>query len=242
MPFDEAVDMPYLQLHLRLAIPAVLLALQEVVEEALLQQAAVVRIKVRPVLDAVNLEPFFLCRGADETLQVAARVQTLSAPVGRRKKRGSDLLPDGGAVAMILIVERMGVNIVTEVAAILRERGVRKRFIAADRLPRCARARATLAQPLLHGLYLHVVPVGEESAEYAAVVRHVAVPIGRTLPDAHGGKMTGLQGRDVPLVHAVIRDPVQADLAVRPRLSACPFDTVVEVLRLARREVVYEAG
>ena len=72
-------------------------------------------------------------------------------------------------------------------------------------------------------------------------MRHVAVPVGGALPDAHGGEVRRLQRRHVPLVDAVVGDAVEPDLAVRPGLHAGPFDAVVEILGLARREVVDEA-
>ena len=71
---------------------------------------------------------------------------------------------------------------------------------------------------------------------------HVAEPVGRALPDAHRRKVRRLQRGDVPLVDAVIGDAVEPDLAVRPRLRARPFDAVVEILGLARREMVDHAG
>ena len=70
---------------------------------------------------------------------------------------------------------------------------------------------------------------------------HVAVPVGGALPDAHGGEVRRLQRRHVPLVDAVIGNAVEPDLAVRPRLHAGPFDAIVEVLGLARREMIDDA-
>src|SRR5262245_11732080 len=101
---------------------------------------------------------------------------------------------------------------------------------------------AALTRAVLHGLHLHVVPVFPERAENAAVVGHVAIPVGATLPDAHRREMRRLQRRHVPLVRAVIGDAVEPDLAVRPWLHAGPFDAVVEVFRLARRERIDLAG
>ena len=101
-----------------------------------------------------------------------------------------------------------------------------------------AASLAALAGAVLHGLDLHVVPVLPERAENAAVVRHVAIPVGGAFPDAHGGEMRRLQRRDMPLVDAVVGNAVEPDLAVRPWLHAGPFDAVIEVLGLARREVV----
>src|SRR5262249_30535202 len=101
---------------------------------------------------------------------------------------------------------------------------------------------AAFAGAVLHRFHLHVVPVLPERADDAAVMGHVAVPVGGALPDAHGGQVRRLQRRDVPLIDSVIGNPVEPDLAVRPRLHAGPFDAVVEILGLARREMVDEAG
>ncbi len=98
------------------------------------------------------------------------------------------------------------------------------------------------AQPVLHRAHLHVVPVGPEGREDAAMMRHVAVPVGGALPHAHGGQVRRLQRRDMPLVDAVIGDAVQPDLAVAPGLHARPFDALVEILGLARREMVDISG
>ena len=73
------------------------------------------------------------------------------------------------------------------------------------------------------------------------MVGHVTVPVGCALPDAHGGQMRRLQRGHVPLVDGVVGDAVEADLAVRPWLCGRPFDAVVQVLGLARGEVVDEA-
>ena len=74
--------MAHLQQHLRLLAPAVFLAVQEIVEEAQLLLAAVVGVEMRPVLDAVRLQPFLLGGRAHEAFEIAARVQALAAPVG----------------------------------------------------------------------------------------------------------------------------------------------------------------
>ena len=58
MALDEAIDMAHLQLHFGLCIPTVGIAFEVVVEEALLQIASIVGVKVRPVFDAVCFQPF----------------------------------------------------------------------------------------------------------------------------------------------------------------------------------------
>ncbi len=71
-----------LEQHLRLLAPAGILALEEMTEEPLLQVDPVVRVEMRPVLDAVHFEPFLLGGGAHEALEIAARMQALAAPIG----------------------------------------------------------------------------------------------------------------------------------------------------------------
>src|SRR4051794_26220853 len=98
-------------------------------------------------------------------------------------------------------------------------------------------APAVFAGAVLHRLDLHVVPVGPEGRQDAAMTGHVAVPVGRAFPDAHRGEMGRLVLGDVPLVRAEIRDAVQPDLAVRPGLPARPFDAGEIILLLARPEM-----
>ena len=174
--------------------------------------------------------------------EIAARMQALSAPVRGREQRRRDLVPLRRARLVIVVVERMRADLRAEVAAVLRELLLAQRLRPAHQFAVHAAALAALARAVLHGLHLHVVPVRPEGREHAAVMRHVAIPVGRALPDAHRGEVRRLQRRDVPRVDAVVRDAVQPDLAVRPRLHAGPFDAVVEVLRLARREMIDEAG
>src|SRR5689334_4638657 len=143
---------------------------------------------------------------------------------------------------MVLIVERMRTDLFAEVAAVAVELAVGERLFAAHRLARDATLRSAHPPAVLHRRHLHVVPVRPERAEYAAVVRHVAIEVGGALPDAHGREVRRLQRGDVPLVDAVVGNAVETDPAVRPRLHAGPFDAVAEVPRLARREMVDEAG
>ena len=230
--------MAHLQQHLRLLVPAAVLAVEEMVEEPQLLLAAVVGVEMRPVLDPVGLEPFLLRGRAHEALEIAARMQALAAPVRGREQRHLDLRPLRRARAVIGVVERMGEDVVAEIGAVCGEFRPRTAFPARTPARRERAALAALAGAVLHGLDLHVVPVRPERRQDAAVMGHVAIPVGGALPDAHGGEVRRLQRSDVPLVDAVIGDAVEADLAVRPRLHAGPFDAVVEVLGLARREVI----
>src|SRR5205807_74217 len=99
----EFVDVAYLQQHAGLPVETVLLAVQEVIEEAQLKAAPIVRVEMRPVLDPVRLEPLLLTGCAHETLEIPARMQALAAPVGPERAddaavRGHAAVPVGGAL------------------------------------------------------------------------------------------------------------------------------------------------
>ena len=190
----------------------------------------------------MDFEPFIFRGGAQEAFEIAARMQPLPAPVGGRQERHLDPVPHRRARLVVGVIERMRQDLVAEFGAVLVELLVRKRVVAAHRLVGEAAARAALAEAVLDRLHLHVVPVRPERAEDAAVVRHVSVPVGGAFPDAHGGEVQRLQRGRVPLVDGVIGNAVQADLAARPGLHARPLDALVQVLRLARREMLDAAG
>ncbi len=154
-------------------------------------------------------------------------MQPLPAPVGRREERRLDLLPQRRACLVVVVVERVREDVIAELAAVLLQVVVGERLVAAHRRAADAAARPALAEPVLHRLHLHVVPVRPEGREDAAVVRHVAVPVRRAFPDAHRGKVRRPERGHVPLVDAVVGNAVQ--------------DAVVEVAGLARREMVDEA-
>jgi hypothetical protein len=84
------IDMSHLQLHAGLMVPAVVLALEEVVEEAFLQRHAIVGVVLDPMGAAVQLKPFLLGASAEKTLHVAAQVQAVPAPVARGQQRNGD--------------------------------------------------------------------------------------------------------------------------------------------------------
>src|SRR5205814_936672 len=94
-----------------------------------------------------------------------------------------------------------------------------------------AAAKAAAAAAVLQRQHLRARPVAREGAEDAAVMRHVAVEIRSALPQADRGEVLRLQRRALPLVLGVVGDAVQPDLAVRPRLQACPFDALRKIER-----------
>src|SRR4051812_722489 len=136
----------------------------------------------------------------------------------------------------------MGAYLAAEINAIRLELGVAQKLIPAYQLSGDTAATASFAAAILHRLHLHVVPVFPERAQDAAMVRHVAVPVGSAFPDAHGGKMRWLQRCDVPLIDAIVGDAVETYPAGGPRLARSPLDTVMEVPGFPWRETIDAAG
>src|SRR5919197_2272931 len=169
-------------------------------------------------------------------------MQTLAAPIPCGKKRHRHLRPYRRARLVVIVIQRMSEDFFAKVAAISAQLCFGERLWSADKLAGTAAAGAALAVSVLYGLYLHVVPVRPEAAENTAVVGHVAIPIRRSFPDAHRGEMRRLKRRHMPLVDSVVRNAVESHLAVAPWLRARPFDAVVEILGLARREVIDISG
>jgi len=128
------------------------------------------------------------------------------------------------------------------VDAVRGQLGLVQGLVPADERSSDRVARGALAEAVLDGLDLHVVPVFGEGAENAAVPGQLAVPVRGPLPDAHRGQVRWLGAGDQPLVHRVVGDAGETDLAVAPRLLGRPLDAVVEVLCLPGAEVVDVAG
>jgi protein-disulfide isomerase-like protein with CxxC motif len=94
---------------------------------------------------------------------------------------------------------------------------------------------------MLHARHLARMPAVQKIAQDSAVAAQLAVIVGRAFPDAQRGEVRRFQRAHVPLVHRVIGNAVDADLAVAPGLRAGPLDAFVKVLRLARRPHVERA-
>ena len=82
-PHESLPGVPDVELDPRCAVEAVVLSLEEVVEEALLQFTPVGRVEVGPVGVAVCLEPLVLGSSFDEPVEIAAGVDALATPVRR---------------------------------------------------------------------------------------------------------------------------------------------------------------
>ncbi len=147
----------------------------------------------------------------------------------------------GDAIAVVAVVERMREQRLGEVDAVALEFVGRERLRPGHEFAGDTAAVAAFADAMLDRPDAEVVHGEREGREDAAVVGVLAVVVGRAFPDAHGGEVRRLQRRDVPLVGGEIGDAVEADLAVRPRLHAGPFDAVVQILGLAHRLRIEEA-
>ncbi len=60
MPLDKMIDVADLQLNFRLLSPIIGFAFEVEIEKPLLQLAAVIGVKMRPMLQPVALEPLLL--------------------------------------------------------------------------------------------------------------------------------------------------------------------------------------
>jgi len=234
--------MANLKLHSRLFLPSGSLALEKMAEEAFLQRNPAVDIEGRKMGVAVDLEPFFFRCRAREPFEISARMQPLATPVCRRKHRYLDLGKVPRARAVVIVAERARENVRGGVGAIARELLVGQVLGACDELIGEATASAALTDAVLHAGALAGKPALEKLAEDPTVARQIPVIIGGAFPHANRGKVRRREGGNPPLIHRVIGNAVQPDLAIAPRLHARPFDAVVEIPRLARGPHVQMAG
>ncbi len=209
-PGNETVEGTDLQLDRGLVAPGALVVLQEPGEEAFLQVHAVVGVEVGPVFQAVHLEPLVRGGGAGEPLEVAPGVQALPAPVGGGQYRHGDVLPARRPVAVEVAVERAGGDLPAEVHPVRGEFRLGEGLRACHGLAGHRAARAVVTDPVLDDDDLLVVPVPHEGGQDAAMVGAVPVEVGRALPDADRGQVGRLEARDVPGVHRVVGDAVDA--------------------------------
>ena len=225
----------------RLLVPAVVDALQEIIEEALLQVEAVAAVEERPVRIAVDLEPFLFRRRLGEAVEVAPRMDALAAPVGAGQERERHLGEIGRARAVPLVVERVLLQVLEDVDAVLGQLLVGERDRPRYRFAGVRVLLGPLPAPVLDVDHLVLGPALLELAQDAAVVAGVAVPVVLPLPRDDGGQMRRVLPGHAPLVARVIGDPEHPDFAVAPGLRARPLDALVEVFDLPRGVAVHEA-
>src|SRR5581483_1978422 len=130
----EMINVPHLQQNGGLSFPSVLLAFKKIVEEALLQFPAVIGVKVCPMFQTVHLKPLLPGCRAHKSLEIAARMQSLAAPVCCREERHSHLGPICRAALMEVIVQRMSKNQFSEIGSVAGQYFIRQRFGAANQV------------------------------------------------------------------------------------------------------------
>src|SRR6516162_11366792 len=99
--------MANVELDPRLLVPAVPFSFEEITKELLLQIDAIICVVMRPMLDAVHFEPFLFGSRSEEAFKVAARMQRLAPPVGRREQRHFHFRPVWQHRLVEVVVERM---------------------------------------------------------------------------------------------------------------------------------------
>ena len=95
---------------------------------------------------------------------------------------------------------------------------------------------------MLHTEHLPRVPSQRHHIDDAAVPVNIAIKISGAFPNTNSGQVRRLQRGHLPLIHRVIRNAVEANLAVAPGLPACPLNAIVKILCLARRPHLHAAG
>src|SRR6202030_1548561 len=152
---------------------------------------------------------------AAEAVDIAAGVQIDLAPDADRIERHLDLVQTLGRAALApeIVVGR-----------VLLDEQVQIAFLLARRLP--------VGRMAIYDAVLVPQIAAEEIAQNAALVDRGAIRIVEPVESGDAGQRRRFLDRHPPLRHAKIRLPDAADLAVRPRLMAEPFDDVVEVFLL----------
>src|SRR5215211_4688464 len=155
-------------------------------EEPLLQTYSIIRVEMGPVFEPVHLEPFVLRCRPHESLEIAARMQALAAPVGSREQRDPHLRPVRHPRLPVLVaVQLVRQAILVKVAPVCPELLFGQGDRAGDPISRHSTLEPTRAAAVLYRVDLCPRPiVGEAVAENSTVMRHVAVEVGGRLPGA----------------------------------------------------------
>ena len=189
----------------------------------------------------MDFQPLERRRSPHEALEITPGMQPLPAPVGGGEERDRDPRPVRRPRLVELVIQRVFADLLAERHPRRRQFHAGEGLRPGDSLARGPAAGAVLADTVLYHGDLLVVPVRPERGEDAAVMRGVTVEIRGALPHAHSGQVRWLQAGHVPLVHRVIRDAIQPDLARAPRLPGCPLDAFIQVAGLPRRVWVEQA-
>ena len=216
-----------LQLHRRLAVPAGVLAFEEMAEEALLQREAVVGVEMRPMGVAMRLEPFLRRCRAHEAFEIAARVQP--CPPQLAADSSGTVISPGRACARGSRRRRADARADACAMSGGCARALRRDSVSGPHAssPVTAAARAALAEPCCtrrtaRGTSLSGSCRGCRRDGWARDSSR------RRLPTRRSRRGAAAAARRRPLVRRVVGDAVQADLAAAPGLRAGPLDALVE--------------
>ena len=147
-----------LQHHLRPLLPAVVDAFEETVEELALQILTILRIEQREVRVAVHLQPFLLGAGAQEALEVAARMQAHAAPIGSGEQRRLDVLEFRQPGLVVVVDQAVAQRVAVAIGAILPQLVVAEIQRPRHRLAGDHAPGAAVADAVLHGGHLARIP------------------------------------------------------------------------------------
>src|SRR4030042_1248923 len=121
-------------------------------------------------------------------------MKTEAAPVPRRKQGYDNLGPIGGALAVVLIIQRMGsVNFTTGLFKVCRQLLVRQGFGPANEHTAIHVNIPPFTDAMLYRFDLSWHPVIHKSTHHAANPDKITVIVGKTLPRADRREVRRLQ-------------------------------------------------
>ena len=161
-------------------------------------------------------------------------MNTLPAPVGAGQQRHRYLREIGRARTVPLVAQRMFLDLLVDVDAVLSQFLVGERDRAGNRFAGVGVLLRPFAAAVLHMCHLRLRPALLELRQNAAVVKRVAIVVVAPFPGNNRGQMRRVLRRHAPLVIGVVGDAQHADLAVAPRLRARPLDAKIEVVDFPR--------
>ncbi len=230
-----AVGMADRQPHRRLVRPAVVEALQGVIEEALLQGAVFRQVEALEMRADMHRQPLPRRAGTLKALDVAAQMHAGATPIARRQHRHPHIVQHRHPLGVPGVGQRVLEHAGGIVHAVARQQRLGQRR-PGQRGAGFGIAVAGGAVAMLVDQDLARPPGGGEAvARDAAVMAEIAVVVAAAFPGYDGGEVRRLQGGHQPLRDGEVGHADEADPAARPWLRRRPLDGLVEVADFARR-------
>ncbi len=183
-----------------------------------------------PVGVAVRLQPFVLGPGQQEAVEVAAGVDTLPSPIGRREERYLDLPDVDRPRPVPVVVERVLLDRCEVVHPVGREFIFWQRHRSRHRLACVGVDRRTVAATVLNRVDLGRLPSTGELTEDPPVIKGVPVLIVEAFPGDERRQVGSAAGGGRPAHDGVVGDAEYPDLSRAPRPGTRPFDARADVL------------